>query len=387
MQNNAKVSVIVPVYNVEKYLRKCLDSIINQTLKEIEIICVNDGSTDNSRAILEEYKNKDSRIIIVDKTNGGLSSARNTGIKVATAPYIGFVDSDDWIEPQTYEISSLYMQEDIDAVGFGANIVLEGIDEHSDRVVNEKAYHKLNMFGKYKICDTTIKMLSNTCWNKLYKRSIINKYEIDFPEGNIFEDGEFFHKYFLHVRNIYIIKEYFYNYILRQQSIMHDVYTYKRGVVLDSLKNYMHIYEHYKKFNELENHKDLLTCAFEGHLYYIYKKNNDEGKKEVLKYATEIASQLDEKIIQGKILSYLKERKYYKIKFLNIPLFVYGNKIFGIAFMNSYLKIYTPFIKFNINLKKIFALTNNPDGLHKDITILCLNFKLRRKNVCASKMD
>ena len=81
---NLKVSVIVPVYNVEKYLSQCLDALIHQTLRDIEIICVNDGSTDNSRKILEEYKNKDSRIVIVDKENGGLSSARNAGLKVAT---------------------------------------------------------------------------------------------------------------------------------------------------------------------------------------------------------------------------------------------------------------------------------------------------------------
>ncbi len=387
MQNKVLISVIVPVYNVEKYLSRCLDSIINQTLKEIEIICVNDGSTDNSRAILEEYKNKDSRIIIVDKENGGLSSARNAGIKVATAPYIGFVDSDDWIEPGTYETAVKYFDEDVDVVNFGAKIILENIDETSDRALSEKAYHKIKMIGKFVVNDEFIKQISNTCWNKVYKKSIIDEFSVDFPDGNIFEDGEFFHKYFLHAKNIYCIDKYFYNYVLRPQSIMQDVYTHKRGAILDSLKNYMHIYEHYKKYNELEKHKDLLTSAFNGHLHYIYNKNNNTGKEEVLKYATKIAFQLDEKIIQGKILTYLKEEKYYKIKFLNIPLFIYGNKTLGIAFMNSYLKIYTPLIRFNLNLKKIFALTNNPDGLHKDITILCLNFKLRRKNVCASKMD
>ena len=93
----AEISVIVPIYNVEKYLEKCLDTIINQTFKDIEIICVNDGSVDCSRNILEEYKNKDSRIKIVDKENGGLSSARNAGLKIATGKFISFIDSDDWV--------------------------------------------------------------------------------------------------------------------------------------------------------------------------------------------------------------------------------------------------------------------------------------------------
>ena len=87
-----QVSIIVPVYNVEKYLSKCLESLINQTLKDIEIICVNDGSTDNSLSILKEYANKDSRIKIIDKQNEGVSVARNTGIEVATGEYLMFVD-------------------------------------------------------------------------------------------------------------------------------------------------------------------------------------------------------------------------------------------------------------------------------------------------------
>ena len=92
------ISVIVPVYNVENYLGKCLDSLINQTYKDIEIICINDGSTDNSLNILREYEQMDSRIIIIDQKNGGLSNARNIGLKEAAGEYIMFVDSDDWID-------------------------------------------------------------------------------------------------------------------------------------------------------------------------------------------------------------------------------------------------------------------------------------------------
>jgi len=93
-----KISVIIPVYNVENYLEKCLLSVMWQTFNDIEIICVNDGSTDNSRIILEKYQKRDSRIKIIDKENGGLSSARNAGMKVATGEFYSFIDSDDWIE-------------------------------------------------------------------------------------------------------------------------------------------------------------------------------------------------------------------------------------------------------------------------------------------------
>ena len=102
-ENNIKVSIIVPVYNVEKYLAQCLDSLINQTLKEIEIICVNDGSKDNSAKILTAYAQKYVRIKIINQTNQGLSAARNNGISVATGEYIGFVDSDDWVDIDFYK--------------------------------------------------------------------------------------------------------------------------------------------------------------------------------------------------------------------------------------------------------------------------------------------
>ena len=94
----AKISIIVPVYNTEKFLEKCLNSLINQTLKDIEIICINDGSTDNSLQILEKFANKDKRIQIINQTNSGPSIARNIGIKKAVGEYIGFVDSDDWVD-------------------------------------------------------------------------------------------------------------------------------------------------------------------------------------------------------------------------------------------------------------------------------------------------
>ena len=98
----AAVSVLIPVYNTEAYLRKCLDSITNQTLQDLEIICVDDGSTDGSADILREYRRRDSRIRIVTKRNGGLPSARNAGLDAASGEYVGFVDSDDWIEPDMF---------------------------------------------------------------------------------------------------------------------------------------------------------------------------------------------------------------------------------------------------------------------------------------------
>ena len=178
-----KVSVIIPVYNVEKYLRECLDSVINQTLKDIEIICVNDGSTDNSLQILEEYADKDSRIKIINKDNGGVSSARNAGLDIAQGEFIGFLDSDDYLDLNFYEC--LYNR---------AN------ETNSDIVVCEYMYRfQDNKRGKIflkvdKNVVTSIMKEKFEClylplycyvYNKIYKKASIKE---NFVEGLNFED-------------------------------------------------------------------------------------------------------------------------------------------------------------------------------------------------------
>ena len=137
MTSNVKVSVIVPVYNVEKYLKDCLNSVINQTLEDIEIICVNDGSTDNSLAILEDYAKKDSRIKIINQKNKGLSGARNTGMKHVQGEYILFLDSDDWLKEDA--LSELYwshLDDNLDMLFF------QTVDYYE-----EDGRYELNQFG------------------------------------------------------------------------------------------------------------------------------------------------------------------------------------------------------------------------------------------------
>ncbi len=184
MSNQIKVSIIVPVYNVEKYLERCLNSLINQTLKEIEIICINDGSKDNSLKILERYSQKDNRIIIIDKKNEGQSIARNIGIEKASGEYIGFVDSDDWIDLNYYK--SLYNS----VKKFNADIGVTGIIRlHKfNKKVHlkiEKEYTTEDFAEKLELCD--IPDLSYA-WNKIYKLEKIKKYNLKFKEGIIYED-------------------------------------------------------------------------------------------------------------------------------------------------------------------------------------------------------
>ncbi len=220
------ISVIVPVYNVEKYLSKCLDSILAQTFSNIEIICVNDGSTDNSRKILAEYEKKDSRIKIVDKKNGGLSSARNAGMRVAQGEFFGFIDSDDWITPDMFEKlydSMITLNTDISICA------VHQFDETNQKIDDSNPYYTLEYFdktfdGKAFSYKDTKPFLMDVCvmaWNKLYRRSLIEKCNAWYPDGLIFEDGPFFFSIFFQTERVSIVRDFLYYYrINRKNSII-----------------------------------------------------------------------------------------------------------------------------------------------------------------------
>ena len=150
MTDQTKLSVIIPVYNVEQYLPKCLASVVQQTLKDIEIICVNDGSTDNCLKILEEFKSKDNRIKIINKENAGLGNARNTGLEEAKGEYISFIDSDDYIDENFFELLYNEAKEDDADVACGG-IIRENDGEpyffffFSQTVITDDIYQKINI--------------------------------------------------------------------------------------------------------------------------------------------------------------------------------------------------------------------------------------------------
>ena len=208
---NEIISVIVPVYNVEKYLDRCLQSILGQTYTHLEVICVNDGSTDNSISILKEYEKKDGRIKIITKPNGGLSSARNTGLKHATGTFVSFIDSDDEIKLDTYEKVIKAFSEDVDVVFFGAEV---RYDTHEELVNSDKNYYSIKFSGKYKITDDILLNSDCSAWNKVYRRKKILSNNVTFPEGKLYEDFPFFWNIMPVLKNIYFLDKKLYIYII-----------------------------------------------------------------------------------------------------------------------------------------------------------------------------
>lgn len=225
MEQTPKISIIVPIYNVEQYLRQCLDSLVNQTYKNIEIICDDDGSIDASGAILDGYAQMDNRIIAIHTVNSGVSSARNTALSIASGQYVMFVDGDDWIEPDTCEISIRSAEKN------NADVVMWSyMREFDGRSLPKKISlcqsvfcgeecrelhrHMFGLVGKELSRPENADALS-TVWGKLYRKSIIHEKRVAFSDLKrigTYEDGLFNIEYFLYVQKAVYIDKYLNHY-------------------------------------------------------------------------------------------------------------------------------------------------------------------------------
>lgn len=211
-----KVSVIVPIYNVERYLRKCIDSIINQSYRNLEIILVDDGSPDNCGKICDEYSTRDMRVKVIHKTNGGLSDARNAGMRIASGDYFAFVDSDDWIEPQMFERlvnNSIIFEADISVGG-----VVDLLEEDNRYIPFKSTFDgKLTNYVLEKEDAMKKYFLGSwSAWDKIYKKSVFDG--IWYPKGEINEDEAIVLQLLDRCKNVCYTNEVFYNYVTRPKS-------------------------------------------------------------------------------------------------------------------------------------------------------------------------
>lgn len=205
--NTIKISVIVPVYKVEPYLEKCINSILNQTYKDFELILVDDGSPDNCPAICDEYAKKDSRITVIHKQNGGVSSARNEGIKIAKGEFIWFIDSDDYIETNALEIFSGYIEKSPSDLYVFEQGHSEKFDIDNLNNLFYEHYFKYH-FGF-------------APWNKIYKNSILQSSSLFFDtEETVGEDLLFNVNYYTKINSLKFLDEKLYHYVIRENSAM-----------------------------------------------------------------------------------------------------------------------------------------------------------------------
>jgi len=281
---NGKISIIIPVFNIESYLRRCLESVINQSYKELEIIIINDGSTDSSGVICDEYAKKDTRVKVVHKTNGGLSDAWNVGLSVASGDFIGFVDGDDFVELKMYEKMLGVLNK------YQADITVCNHRRLSDSgEINEtsgKAYPLTNLEALeiYVNAEEKLKILP-TVWSKLFRREIIEG--LSFTAGKTSQDVMFTTKAFLRACRIVYQDEYLYVYNdERADSITNKKKGKKR------LDVEIPVWKEQISFLESEGYAGIADKAsyhFYRKILYYYIDFKLEKEKEAARLAVQIA--------------------------------------------------------------------------------------------------
>lgn len=264
------ISVIVPVYNVEKRLDKCVKSLVDQSYPHLEIILVDDGSPDHCGDICDQWKEKDDRIVVIHKVNGGLSSARNAGLDIANGQWIAFVDSDDYIERDTYE--SLLTEGDT----LAADIVIGGLCREIDGqtypayktpVVFQKEYSAHEWMKFYFLNDRTNGM-TTAVWNKLYRKSVWEG--VRFRDGYIYEDDEIVAHIYTKQYKIVVVDKPFYHYVKFEGSITNSPYSEKKW---RSLEIYYERIDAFKGWdNSLADQAARLFCNLYIEHYYKAKR-------------------------------------------------------------------------------------------------------------------
>ena len=345
----AKISVIVPIYNVEKYLKKCLDSIIKQTFKDLEIILVNDGSKDKSLEILNEYAAKDSRIVVIDKPNGGYGSACNVGLDKATGEYVAIVEPDDFIKRTMYEdLYNLSQEYDVDVVKSCFYIAYD--------TKKLKKIKKENLAGRFKIPENVFTIFDcpellnfhPSIWSAIYKRKFLNKNKIRFIEapGSGWTDNPFrVAVYCSGAKIIYTDRAYYFwrNLHLNIDAGLSDITVpYKRSV---EIHNWL-------KQNNI-NDKDVITCLYKLELVYIYillKKiriNNYIGIKKEIKNLLSIID--SDTLLNNKYVLPIEKKVYTEM-----------NKNLDRFFLKFFLKNqFSTFFSIKNELKLYFLIHKN----------------------------
>ena len=301
-----KISVIVPIYKVEDYLHRCVDSIINQTYTNLEIILVDDGSPDNCPRICDEYAKKDSRIRVIHKKNGGLSDARNAGIDIATGEYIMFIDSDDFVDREMMKSMMRNMiHNNVDMVVCNIKYIYEDKEvvkyNQADRILDR--YEAMEEYLR----DGVVQAVA---WNKLYKKSLIS--DMRYKVGKTNEDEFFTYKVVDKTDKIYYNSRPFYNYIQRDSSIMGKYSINRLDGVEASYERLNFIKERYPDLYEKEKKTFINLCIYSYQM--ILKEPNLDKNKQGRKILNNYTKKIKFNKTELKNYSYKDKLKIYLSK-------------------------------------------------------------------------
>jgi len=307
------ISVIVPVYKVEKYLDFCIRSIVNQTYKNLEIILVDDGSPDNCPRICDEWAQKDQRITVIHKENGGLSDARNAGLKIATGDYIGFVDSDDWIDLSLYEVLVNEIKTNCsDIAACGVKLYYEDTDVFSDLTISGSFVFSTEEALRALITENELKY---PVYYKLYKAQIIKN--ILFPIGKIHEDVFWSYQAIAAATKVSVCDHCFYYYRQRTNSIMSTSYSINRLDGLDAkVERNVFIKQTYPCLAPLADTDLWFSCIYS--LQMCLKNSKKLDYKQARNKIINISKSCIDKNIS--CIKSCKQKLWYFLSLISLPL-------------------------------------------------------------------
>ena len=322
--NKCKLSIIVPVYGVEKYIDKCLNSLVKQSLKEIEIIVVNDGTKDNSQKIIDKYVKKyPDKIKSYIKENGGQGSARNYGLKKASGEYIGYVDSDDFVEKDMYKkLYNKAKENNYDIVVCGNYNVSEDYqNKNIDAFINNYNTDLENIFfGKMAV------------WNKIYKRDILIKNKLEFKEKVWYEDLAFTLKAIMNSNTFAFIDEPLYDYLIREGSTMNNSNVQRNLEILDAFNDILSYIQHNKK----EEYFSKIEFLAIDHIYIsaivrvLKAEADDKVKRETINKLLDYMNKKFPNYKNNKYINTLSKNRKIIYKLINIKMYGLINLIFKV---------------------------------------------------------
>ena len=322
--NECKLSIIVPVYGVEKYIDKCLNSLVKQSLKEIEIIVVNDGTKDNSQKIIDKYVKKyPDKIKSYIKENGGQGSARNYGLKKATGEYIGYVDSDDFVEKDMYKkLYNKAKENNYDIVVCGNYNVSEDYqNKNIDTFINNYNTDLENIFfGKMAV------------WNKIYKRDILIKNKLEFKEKVWYEDLAFTLKAIMNSNTFAFIDEPLYDYLIREGSTMNNSNVKRNLEILEAFNDILSYIQHNKK----EEYFSKIEFLAIDHIYIsaivrvLKAEADDKVKRETINKLIDYMNKKFPNYKNNKYINTLSKNRKIIYKLINIKMYGLINLIFKV---------------------------------------------------------
>ena len=322
--NECKLSIIVPVYGVEKYIDKCLNSLVKQSLKEIEIIVVNDGTKDNSQKIIDKYVKKyPDKIKSYMKENGGQGSARNYGLKKATGEYIGYVDSDDFVEKDMYKkLYNKAKENNYDIVVCGNYNVSEDYqNKNIDAFINNYNTDLENIFfGKMAV------------WNKIYKRDILIKNKLEFKEKVWYEDLAFTLKAIMNSNTFAFIDEPLYDYLIREGSTMNNSNVKRNLEILEAFNDILSYIQHNKK----EEYFSKIEFLAIDHIYIsaivrvLKAEADDKVKRETINKLIDYMNKKFPNYKNNKYINTLSKNRKIIYKLINIKMYGLINLIFKV---------------------------------------------------------